>query len=111
MITYIAVYSELTRALKIEQFNCYTSQADIQLYADTLKIVVTIQTTNNSACDIPHGIRVSLQIDSLGIYEPYTYVRDYDYSSTTQIHLKCDNAAPQFQVLHLESSQLNLKRR
>ncbi|CAL5970136.1 Conserved_hypothetical protein [Hexamita inflata] len=65
----------------------------ILTYADIQQIVVTIQTTNNSACDIPHGIRVSLQIDSLGIYEPYVNVRDYDYSSTTQIHLKCNNAA------------------
>ncbi|CAL5986420.1 Conserved_hypothetical protein [Hexamita inflata] len=93
MIVFITIHSELARAAKVEQFNCYTSLADIQLYADTQKIVVTVQTTNNSACDIPHGIKVSLQIDSLGAYEPYVYVRDYDYATTTTIHLKCSNAA------------------
>ncbi|CAL5989248.1 Conserved_hypothetical protein [Hexamita inflata] len=93
MIMMITILSELARAAKVEQFNCYTSLADIQLYADTQKIVVTVQTTNNSACDIPHGIKVSLQIDSLGAYEPYVYVRDYDYATTTTIHLKCSNAA------------------
>ncbi|CAL6021211.1 Conserved_hypothetical protein [Hexamita inflata] len=91
MIQYVSIFSELARALKVEQFNCYTSLADIQLYADTQQIVITVQTTNNSACDIPNGIKVSLQIDSLGAYEPYVYVRDYNYSSTTTIHLKCNN--------------------
>ncbi|CAL5970187.1 Conserved_hypothetical protein [Hexamita inflata] len=92
MIYLIQTLSELTRAQKVEIFNCFTNLADINLFADTKNIIITLQTTNNQACDLPHGIKVSLQIDSLGVYEPYTYVKDYDYATTTTIYLKCSNA-------------------
>ncbi|CAL5986390.1 Conserved_hypothetical protein [Hexamita inflata] len=92
MIYLICIFSELTRAQKVEIFNCFTNLADINLFADTKNIIITLQTTNNQACDLPHGIKVSLQIDSLGVYEPYTYVKDYDYATTTTIYLKCSNA-------------------
>ncbi|CAL6024388.1 Conserved_hypothetical protein [Hexamita inflata] len=93
MIICLNIIAELSRANKVEQFNCYTSLADINLYADTQQIVVTVQSTRNSACDIPHGIKVTLQIDVLGLYEPYVYVRDYDYISTTTILMKCTDAS------------------
>ncbi|CAL6005973.1 Conserved_hypothetical protein [Hexamita inflata] len=93
MIFYLNTLMELTRSNKIEQFNCYTSLADINLYADTQFIIVTIQSTQNPACDIPHSIKVTLQIDVLGAYEPYVYVRDYDYATTSTIRLKCNDAS------------------
>ncbi|CAL5972104.1 Hypothetical_protein [Hexamita inflata] len=43
-------------------------------------------------CNIPHGIFVSLQIDSLGIYEPSTYVYDFQYSDSQQtIQVDCNS--------------------
>ncbi|CAL5986798.1 Conserved_hypothetical protein [Hexamita inflata] len=85
----ISSMSELTRAEKKPMYNCFTTSADINLFADTLQITVTLTSTKSASCDIPHGVFVSLQIDSLGSYEPSAYVQDFVYDSPQQIRLAC----------------------
>ncbi|CAL5974828.1 Conserved_hypothetical protein [Hexamita inflata] len=34
---------------------------------------------------------MSLQIDSLGVYEPQIYLLDYDYNNTSEFTVLCDN--------------------
>ncbi|CAL5988452.1 Hypothetical_protein [Hexamita inflata] len=57
------------------------------MFADTLQITVTLSSTQSDSCDIPHGVFVSLQVDSLGTYEPGAYVQDFIYNSHQQIFL------------------------
>ncbi|CAL5986750.1 Conserved_hypothetical protein [Hexamita inflata] len=89
MIAIMLSLSELTRAEKKTMYNCFTTSADINLFADTLQITVTLTSTKSASCDIPHGVFVSLQIDSLGSYEPSAYVQDFAYDSPQQIRLAC----------------------
>ncbi|CAL5970221.1 Conserved_hypothetical protein [Hexamita inflata] len=61
------------------------------MFADSYKIVITVNSKKQAQCDIPHGVEVSLQIDSLGSYEPNTYLVDYNYNTTSKIMMFCDD--------------------
>ena len=81
---------ELTRNEKNTIDNCYDTTSDINIYADTMVIVLTINPTLEPQCDFPAGIFVSLQLDGIDSeYEPATYVYDYDYATTKTITINC----------------------
>ena len=70
--------------------NCYDTNSDINIFADTKNIVITLQSTQQSQCRFPAGILVSLQLDGIDSnYEPQAYVYDYDYNTTTTITIPC----------------------
>ncbi|CAL6080596.1 Conserved_hypothetical protein [Hexamita inflata] len=93
MIMLFNSLQELSRLQKVVMYNCFTTEADINLFADTLQIEVTINSANSLACDLPHGIFVSLQVDSLGLYEPKVYVKDFDYNNPAKIIIRCLDAS------------------
>ncbi|CAL5986768.1 Conserved_hypothetical protein [Hexamita inflata] len=101
--------SELTRAQKKTMYNCFTTSADINLFADTLQITVTLTSTKSASCDIPHGVFVSLQIDSLGSYEPSAYVQDFAYDSPQQIRLACTDPVECAKIKAAESGTIVLE--
>ncbi|CAL5988904.1 Conserved_hypothetical protein [Hexamita inflata] len=101
--------SELTRAEKKTMYNCFTTSADINLFADTLQITVTLTSTKSASCDIPHGVFVSLQIDSLGSYEPSAYVQDFAYDSPQQIRLACTDPVECAKIKAAESGTIVLE--
>ncbi|CAL5982674.1 Conserved_hypothetical protein [Hexamita inflata] len=101
--------SELTRAEKKTMYNCFTTSADINLFADTLQITVTLTSTKSASCDIPHGVFVSLQIDSLGSYEPSAYVQDFAYDSPQQIRLTCTDPVECAKIKAAESGTIVLE--
>ncbi|CAL6010339.1 Conserved_hypothetical protein [Hexamita inflata] len=82
---------ELSRADKTVMYNCYAEQTNLNMFHDSGNLVVSVLSTQQDTCKIPHGILLSLQIDSLGIYEPQIYQVDYDYFNTNQFNLLCDN--------------------
>ncbi|CAL6092398.1 Conserved_hypothetical protein [Hexamita inflata] len=82
---------ELSRTQKTQMYNCYDTKTDINLFADSGKIVVSIVSTKQQQCKIPHGVLMSLQIDSLGAYEPQIYLLDYDYNNTSEFTVLCDD--------------------
>ncbi|CAL6026554.1 Conserved_hypothetical protein [Hexamita inflata] len=86
----IITYCELTRLQKQQIYNCFDQQTNINIFADSQAIYVTINSIQ-SDCQIPHGILVSLQIDSLGAYEPQVYLSDFDYINTKQFMVLCDD--------------------
>ncbi|CAL5986814.1 Conserved_hypothetical protein [Hexamita inflata] len=86
-----------------------TTSADINLFADTLQITVTLTSTKSSSCDIPHGVFVSLQIDSLGSYEPSAYVQDFAYDSPQQIRLACTDPVECAKIKAAESGTVVLE--
>ncbi|CAL5989012.1 Conserved_hypothetical protein [Hexamita inflata] len=100
---------ELTRAEKKTMYNCFTTSADINLFADTLQITVTLTSTKSVSCDIPHGVFVSLQIDSLGSYEPSAYVQDFAYDSPQQIRLVCMDPVECAKIKAAESGTIVLE--
>ncbi|CAL6043725.1 Conserved_hypothetical protein [Hexamita inflata] len=91
MIYLLTIRSELSRTEKIQMHNCYDTKTDINLFADSGKIVVSIVSTKQQQCKIPHGVLMSLQIDSLGMYEPQIYLLDYDYNNTSEFTVLCDD--------------------
>ncbi|CAL5982634.1 Conserved_hypothetical protein [Hexamita inflata] len=101
--------SELTRAEKKTMYNCFTTSADINLFADTMQITVTLTSTKSASCDIPHGVFVSLQIDSLGSYEPSAYVQDFAYDSPQQIRLACADPVECAKIKAAESGTIVLE--
>ncbi|CAL5982606.1 Conserved_hypothetical protein [Hexamita inflata] len=101
--------SELSRAEKKTMYNCFTTSADINLFADTLQITVTLTSTKSASCDIPHGVFVSLQIDSLGSYEPSAYVQDFAYDSPQQIRLACTDPVECAKIKAAESGTVVLE--
>ncbi|CAL5988972.1 Conserved_hypothetical protein [Hexamita inflata] len=101
--------SELTRSEKKTMYNCFTTSADINLFADTLQITVTLTSTKSASCDIPHGVFVSLQIDSLGSYEPSAYVQDFAYDSPQQIRLACTDPVECAKIKAAESGTIVLE--
>ncbi|CAL6112937.1 Conserved_hypothetical protein [Hexamita inflata] len=86
---------ELSRAEKIMMYNCYSTQTDINMFQDSGNLLISIISTKQEKCKIPHGVLISLQIDSLGVYEPQIYLVDYDYNNTTQFTVLCDDPACQ----------------
>ncbi|CAL5986822.1 Conserved_hypothetical protein [Hexamita inflata] len=109
MIILIYSLSELTRLEKKPMYNCFTTSADINLFADTLQITVTLTSTKSASCDIPHGVFVSLQIDSLGSYEPSAYVQDFAYDSPQQIRLACTDPVECAKIKAAESGTVVLE--
>ncbi|CAL5989050.1 Conserved_hypothetical protein [Hexamita inflata] len=109
MIFLTCSISELTRAEKKTMYNCFTTSADINLFADTLQITVTLTSTKSASCDIPHGVFVSLQIDSLGSYEPSAYVQDFAYDSPQQIRLACADPVECAKIKAAESGTIVLE--
>ncbi|CAL5986758.1 Conserved_hypothetical protein [Hexamita inflata] len=109
MIAFMLSLSELTRAQKKTMYNCFTTSADINLFADTLQITVTLTSTKSASCDIPHGVFVSLQIDSLGSYEPSAYVQDFAYDSPQQIRLACTDPVECAKIKAAESGTIVLE--
>ncbi|CAL5988974.1 Conserved_hypothetical protein [Hexamita inflata] len=109
MIAFMLSLSELTRADKKTMYNCFTTSADINLFADTLQITVTLTSTKSASCDIPHGVFVSLQIDSLGSYEPSAYVQDFAYDSPQQIRLACTDPVECTKLKAAESGTIVLE--
>ncbi|CAL5988984.1 Conserved_hypothetical protein [Hexamita inflata] len=109
MIAIMLSLSELTRAEKKTMYNCFTTSADINLFADTLQITVTLTSTKSASCDIPHGVFVSLQIDSLGSYEPSAYVQDFAYDSPQQIRLACADPVECAKIKAAESGTILLE--
>ncbi|CAL5986672.1 Conserved_hypothetical protein [Hexamita inflata] len=109
MIFLACSISELTRAEKKTMYNCFTTSADINLFADTLQITVTLTSTKSASCDIPHGVFVSLQIDSLGSYEPSAYVQDFAYDSPQQIRLACADPVECAKIKAAESGTIVLE--
>ncbi|CAL5986764.1 Conserved_hypothetical protein [Hexamita inflata] len=109
MIAFMLSLSELTRAEKKTMYNCFTTSADINLFADTLQITVTLTSTKSASCDIPHGVFVSLQIDSLGSYEPSAYVQDFAYDSPQQIRLACTDPVECAKLKAAESGTIVLE--
>ncbi|CAL5982766.1 Conserved_hypothetical protein [Hexamita inflata] len=105
----ISSIAELTRAEKKPMYNCFTTNADINLFADTLQITVTLTSTKSASCDIPHGVFVSLQIDSLGAYEPSAYVQDFAYGSPQQIRLACTDPVECAKIKAAESGTIVLE--
>ncbi|CAL5988920.1 Conserved_hypothetical protein [Hexamita inflata] len=101
--------SELNRLEKKPMYNCFTTSADINLFADTLQITVTLTSTKSASCDIPHGVFVSLQIDSLGSYEPSAYVQDFAYDSPQQIRLACTDPVECAKIKAAESGTIVLE--
>ncbi|CAL5982678.1 Conserved_hypothetical protein [Hexamita inflata] len=106
---FMLTLSELTRAEKKTMYNCFTTSADINLFADTLQITVTLTSTKSASCDIPHGVFVSLQIDSLGSYEPSAYVQDFAYDSPQQIRLACTDPVECAKIKAAESGTVVLE--
>ncbi|CAL5982680.1 Conserved_hypothetical protein [Hexamita inflata] len=109
MWIFLLSLSELTRAEKKTMYNCFTTSADINLFADTLQITVTLTSTKSASCDIPHGVFVSLQIDSLGSYEPSAYVQDFAYDSPQQIRLACTDPVECAKIKAAESGTVVLE--
>ncbi|CAL5989032.1 Conserved_hypothetical protein [Hexamita inflata] len=109
MILIACSISELSRAEKKTMYNCFTTSADINLFADTLQITVTLTSTKSASCDIPHGVFVSLQIDSLGSYEPSAYVQDFAYNSPQQIRLACTDPVECAKIKAAESGTIVLE--
>ncbi|CAL5988896.1 Conserved_hypothetical protein [Hexamita inflata] len=109
MIVLIHLTAELTRLEKKPMYNCFTTSADINLFADTLQITVTLTSTKSASCDIPHGVFVSLQIDSLGSYEPSAYVQDFAYDSPQQIRLACTDPVECAKIKAAESGTIVLE--
>ncbi|CAL5988918.1 Conserved_hypothetical protein [Hexamita inflata] len=109
MFLIINTMSELTRLEKKPMYNCFTTSADINLFADTLQITVTLTSTKSASCDIPHGVFVSLQIDSLGSYEPSAYVQDFAYDSPQQIRLACTDPVECAKIKAAESGTIVLE--
>ncbi|CAL5974466.1 Conserved_hypothetical protein [Hexamita inflata] len=83
----IFVLNELIRTQKKEVFNCYDNKADINIFDDSKKIVISLK----PQCIFPHGVQVSIDLDSLTTYEPSIYLYDYDYNSTQEISMVCDD--------------------
>ncbi|CAL5982774.1 Conserved_hypothetical protein [Hexamita inflata] len=109
MIVLVQLTAELTRLEKKPMYNCFTTSADINLFADTLQITVTLTSTKSASCDIPHGVFVSLQIDSLGSYEPSAYVQDFAYDSPQQIRLACADPVECAKIKAAESGTIVLE--
>ncbi|CAL5982946.1 Hypothetical_protein [Hexamita inflata] len=74
---------ELDRSEKDIIFNCFTQNTDVNIFVDSLDIYVTLN-PSHSDCLIPNGILLSLQINSLGSYEPQAYVKDYNHNQQSQ---------------------------
>ncbi|CAL5986648.1 Conserved_hypothetical protein [Hexamita inflata] len=87
---FLLTIQELSRAEKQEIFNCFAQNSNVNIFADSWDIYITINSIH-SDCLIPHGILVSLQIDSLGVYEPQAYVEDYDYDVSQEIIVRCQD--------------------
>ncbi|CAL6013362.1 Conserved_hypothetical protein [Hexamita inflata] len=88
----IYVLNELIRAQKKEVFNCYDNKADINIFDDSKKIIISLNTMHEPQCIFPHGVQVSIDLDSLTTYEPSIYLYDYDYNSTDEISMICNDA-------------------
>ncbi|CAL6043747.1 Hypothetical_protein [Hexamita inflata] len=58
MIYLLTIRSELSRTEKIQMHNCYDTKTDINLFADSGKIVVSIVSTKQQQCKIPHGVLI-----------------------------------------------------
>ncbi|CAL5975940.1 Conserved_hypothetical protein [Hexamita inflata] len=85
----ICVLNELSRSQKTEVFNCYDNKADINVFDDSKKIIITFNSMQEQNCLFPHGTHVSIHLDSLTTYEPNVFLYDYDYNSTQQISMVC----------------------
>ncbi|CAL6041065.1 Conserved_hypothetical protein [Hexamita inflata] len=88
----IFVLNELIRSQKKEVFNCYDNKADINIFDDSKKIIISLNSMHEPQCIFPHGVQVSIEMDSLTTYEPSIYLYDYDYNSTDEISMICDDA-------------------
>ncbi|CAL5970105.1 Conserved_hypothetical protein [Hexamita inflata] len=86
----IQTLNELARLEKQVLINCFDQSADINIFADSWDIYLTV-TFVPSECNIPHGVLVSVQLNSLGGYEPQIYLEDFNYGQTKLIIIKCDN--------------------
>ncbi|CAL6079584.1 Conserved_hypothetical protein [Hexamita inflata] len=80
---------QLTRAQKDVMSNCYDQTADVNMFTDTMQIIITVKSLKNKLCDLPQGVLVSLFINGLGSYEPQAYVYDYDYNTSTTFVVNC----------------------
>ncbi|CAL6061164.1 Conserved_hypothetical protein [Hexamita inflata] len=87
------VFSEMLLIDKRTMYNCFNTNADVNIRVDTNSIEINLNSTRSNSCNIPHGIMVSISIDSLGSYQPFTYVLDFNYSAPQQIVIQCQNAA------------------
>ncbi|CAL6079596.1 Conserved_hypothetical protein [Hexamita inflata] len=79
----------ITRAQKDVMSNCYDQTADVNMFTDTMQIIITVKSLKNKLCDLPQGVLVSLFINGLGSYEPQAYVYDYDYNTSTTFVVNC----------------------
>ncbi|CAL6061513.1 Conserved_hypothetical protein [Hexamita inflata] len=87
----ILVLNELIRSQKKEVFNCYDNKADINIFDDSKKIIISLNSMHEPQCIFPHGVQVSIELDSLTTYQPSKYLYDYDYNSTQDISMVCDD--------------------
>ncbi|CAL5970120.1 Conserved_hypothetical protein [Hexamita inflata] len=86
----IQTLNELDRLEKQVLINCFDQQADVNIFADSSDIYLTINAIP-SDCQMPYGVLVSVQLNSLGGYEPQVYLEDFEYGQTQLIIVKCDN--------------------
>ncbi|CAL5976036.1 Conserved_hypothetical protein [Hexamita inflata] len=96
-----AIIAEMEQADKRIMYNCFNTNADVNIRVDTNQIEINLNSTRSSGCNIPHGIMVSIGIDSLGSYQPFTYVLDFNYLSPQQIVIQCQDAS----CLNIKSSE------
>ncbi|CAL5974500.1 Conserved_hypothetical protein [Hexamita inflata] len=87
----IFILNELIRSQKKEVFNCYDNKADINIFDDSKKIIISLNSMHEPQCIFPHGVQVSTELDSLTNYEPSIYLYDYDYNSTQEISMVCED--------------------
>ncbi|CAL6089489.1 Conserved_hypothetical protein [Hexamita inflata] len=86
---FILSQCEYTLADKTQFYNCFDSKTDVNIFADNWQIIVTLNSVKNSQCVFPHGVLITLQMDSLGSYKPQIYIADFNYNSTKKIFMNC----------------------
>ena len=69
----IPIICSLLQAKKTQIFNCFDSSTDVNRYKDTKKIYITVSSMHEATCVFPHGIKISLTLDGIGNFKPYSY--------------------------------------
>ncbi|CAL5987361.1 Hypothetical_protein [Hexamita inflata] len=87
----IAIYFSLQIARNAKDLmnNCFDQTTDVNIFTDINQLIITVKSLYNSECDLPSSVLVSVKLDSLVDYEPYSYAYDYDYNKTTQFIVNC----------------------
>ncbi|CAL6064135.1 Hypothetical_protein [Hexamita inflata] len=79
----VYVFHELARNKKTEMFNCFTTTVDVNVFLNAQQIILTIQSTQSSTCNIPRGVYVGVQLDSVAT-EQSAVLFDFDYMHVEQ---------------------------